>query len=245
MISRPLTRVTNSTEMALSAQSAPLAAEGQALVFEGGVTDGVLVSNGAPIATGSQSFAGFVFVGTSAYPFPEMDVARCEVLTVGTDGSVTLGEAADGTSASVNSIAVFNNETGAKITGATWAPTSPTLITGLTAGMVVRVVYSAALNAVRAAALYGHTQPGGYAGNYVGQVGMITRGFVATSEFDTSLDWSTANTSATTAIVAGANGKLKLGASDGSAGAVVKGRVTRLPDDMYPFLGITFNSENA
>lgn len=240
MISRPLTRATNSTEMALSAKSAPLAAEGQALVFEGGVTDGVLVSNGTPVAAGTQAFAGFVFVGTSAYPFPEMDIARCEILTAASDGTVTLGEAADN-----GSVAVFDNETGVKVTAATFDPTKPTLVSGLTPAEVVRVVYSSALNAVRAAALYGNVQPGGYAGNYVGQVGMITRGFVATSEFDTAADWTTANTSATTALVAGPNGKVVLGNTDGSSGAVISGRVTRLPDDLYPFLGITFNSENA
>lgn len=235
MISRPLSRVTNSTEVFL-APGQTVTAEGQAMVYSpGSSANGVIVGTGAA----NEAFAGFVFAGTSAYVFPEGTATKSETVLVGAAGSVTLAEKP----LSAAAVSIYDLTAGTFPT--VTLDTDGQTVTGLTGGDTVKIVYTYNLTVVQAQALYGTVQPGGYAGQIVDQVGIATRGFIATSEFNTGLNWALAGSDATHAIVVGANGVLTMGSNTGSAGAVVPGQVTRLPDDFYPFLGISFNSQNA
>lgn len=229
MISRPLTRVVNSTEMTV-APGAVILAEGQALVRSAGATSlGVLPSTG----TASDIFQGFAFAGTSAYPFPEQYTNKVETFTVPATGTVVLSvEPISG------QVGVYDVTLGEAVTGFTVTGQS---VSGLTVGDVVTVTYKYPLTIVQATALYGNVQPGGYAGAYVSQIGVITRGFILTSEFDSSKDWNQAGATAATQIVCGAAGQLTLG-TPGTDGVAFPGTVVRLPDEYYPYLGVEFSA---
>ncbi len=232
MISRPLTRVVNSTEMFV-APGATILAEGSALVRVGGATSaGVQPSTGAA----GEVFVGLSFAGTSAYPFPEGSGNKVEEFTVGIGGVVTLAR-----TPLTGAVGVYDLTLGrALVAGTDFTLVSNTL-TGLTVGDDIVATYRFNLSVVEAVALYGNVQPGGYSGAYVNQIGVIRSGFVMTSEFDASKSWAGAGATAATALVAGANGQLTLG-TVGTNGASVPGAVTRVPDDGYPFLGIEFTA---
>jgi hypothetical protein len=229
MISRPLTRVVNSTEMFL-APGAVLQAEGQALVRVPGATAaGVQPSSGAA----GELFQGFVFIGTSAYPLPEATTNKVETFLVPLTGQVVLAETPLSGQISVFDVTLGHAVTPSGVTGNT--------VSGLTAGDTVNVTYKYQLSVVQAVALRGDVQPGGYSGAYVNQVGVVTRGFILTDQFDASQDYTQTGTTGK-ALICGQAGVVTLGAGDGTAGAVVPGTVTRLPDDSYPFLGIEFSA---
>lgn len=239
MISRPLTRVVNSTEMFL-VPGTVLQAEGQALVrLPGGMQKGVTPSTGVA----GEMFQGFVFVGTSAYPFPEMTTSKVETIVAGLGGRIVLAE----TPIAPAQVLFFDTVQNTVVTG-TVDPTNPNAFTGFTQGNAIRATYKYNMSVVQAVALRGDVQPGGYSGAYVNQVGVVTRGLIFTDQFDTSKDYSTlgrfvAGTSGpVNALVVAAGGQVTVGPSDGSAGAVIPGTAVRLPDDMYPFLGIEFSA---
>lgn len=235
MISRPLTRVVNSTEMVV-APAAVILAEGQALVRSAGATSvGVLPSTG----TATDIFQGFAFAGTSAYPFPEQYTNKVEPLLVPATGSVVLSM-----TPLPGQYAVTNAETGAPVTGTTL---TGNVVSGLTPGDTVNVAYKYAMTIVQATALYGNVQPGGYSGAYVNQIGVITRGFILTSEFDLGANWAAAGSTGNEVLL-GASGQLTLASSPnatGIASTAVKfpGTVVQLPNQLYPFLGVEFSAQ--
>jgi hypothetical protein len=96
------------------------------------------------------------------------------------------------------------------------------------------VTYKYALSAVQARALQGDVQPGGYAGEYVGQVGLLKRGIIYTSEFDAAVNWAAA-----TEIKLGVNGIIT---DQTGTGAAIKGYVVSVPNVETPFLGIEFSA---
>lgn len=221
MISRPLTRVVNSAEMN-TAPGAVILSEGQALVRTNGATSaGVLPATG----TSNDVFMGFAFAGTSAYPFPESYTNKVETFVVPTGGSVTLSQ-------TPISGQVFAFDTTSN-TAPTITVTGKT-VSGLTAGDTVVVTYKYAMTVVQAQALFGNVQPGGYSGAYVGQIGVITRGVVYTSEFDASKNWAAA-----TAIKLAANGQLT---DQSGSGVAIQGVVIAAPSESYPYLGIDFSA---
>lgn len=230
MISRPLTRVVNSTEMAV-APGAVILAEGQALVRSLGATSaGVLPSTG----TATDFFQGFAFAGTSAYPFPEQYTNKIETFLVPSTGIVVLSE-----TPIAGQVFVLDTTTN---TGSTPTPVGKT-ISGLTAGDTVVVTYKYSMTVVQAMALFGNVQPGGYAGAYVGQIGVITRGFVMTSEFDSSKNWAVAGAGAGNDIIFGAAGQLTMGTYAAGTNVKFPGTVVRLPDTLYPYLGVDFSAQ--
>lgn len=229
MISRPLTRVVNSTEMAV-APGAVILAEGQALVrTSGAMSQGVMPSTGA----NTDIFQGFSFAGTSAYPFPEQYTNKFESFLVPSSGTIVL------TFTPISGqVFIFDTTTNAPATG--WTNTNGT-ITGLTSGDTVNVTYKYSMSVTQTVALYGNVQPGGYSGAYVGQIGVVTRGFVMTDQFDASQNWAGATNSGATQIVLGAAGQLTLG-TPGTNGIAFPGTVVRVPDELYPFLGVEFSA---
>ncbi len=119
------------------------------------------------------------------------------------------------------------------------AVASPTVVgkqvTGLTVGNEVTVTYKYPLTVVQARALVGDVQPGGYSGAYVGQIGLIKRGLIYTSEFDSSKDWAAA-----TGIKLAAGGQVT--DQSGSGVALTDALIVAVPGTEVPFLGIEFSA---
>lgn len=227
----PFTKTADSTEM-LAAPGAVFTAEGQALVRAASApAAGVLPGTGV---AANDIFVGFAFAGTSALPFPESYTNKVEQFLVPVTGVVTL---------SLTPVAgqVFLHDDTAGTANS--APTvSGKQVTGLTAGNQVTITYKYATTVVQARALFGDVQPGGYVGAYVGQIGVITRGSIWTSEFDSSANWAAAGVDASHQIVVGANGQLKLG-TVGTNGVGIPGAyVIGTPGQDVPFLGIRFSA---
>lgn len=225
----PFTKGEQSTEM-IVAPGAQFYAEGQvAVVAQGATSAGVMPSTG----TSADVFAGFVFAGTSAAPFNEAYYNKVEQFTVPSTGIVTLS-----LTPVSGQVSTFDNTT-STFNG---TPTvSGSNVTGLTAGDTVTVTYKYALTVIQARALFGDIQPGGYVGNYVGQIGVITRGTVWTSEYAANQNWAGAGASGSTQLVAIANGQVSLG-TPGTTGVAIPGYVIGVPGQEVPFLGITFNA---
>ena len=232
----PFTKIADSTEM-LTAPGAIFTAEGQALVRSASApAAGVLPSTG----TSADIFVGFAIAGTSALPFPESYTNKVEQFLVPTGGTVTLS-----LTPVAGQVFVFDNTTNAVVANPT---VSGNQITGLTAGDEVTVTYKYAMSVVQERALFGDVQPGGYVGAYVGQIGVITRGVIWTSEFDASKNWAAAGNGANTIVLA-ANGQLTLGTPGAfSAGvqaapvAIPGAYVVGVPGQDQPYLGIAFSA---
>jgi hypothetical protein len=227
MIYFPLSKFVDSAETVV-APGAAITAEGQALVrMPGAPAKGVTPSMAAD---DTEIFAGFAVAGVSAAPLALTHASKVEEFVVPASGVATLAF-----TPVANELSVFNLTTMAAVAPAGPASTGagPTL-TGLTAGTTVRVTYKYALSAVQARALQGDVQPGGYAGEYVGQVGLIKRGLIFTDQFDASVDWSAA-----TEIKLAANGTIT---DQSGTGAAIKGYVVTVPNVETPFLGIEFSA---
>lgn len=228
----PFTKVEQSTEM-LTAPGATFYAEGQAVVRTAGATSaGVLPSTG----TANDVFCGFSFAGTSALPFPEAFYNKVEQFLVPVTGAVTLS-----LTPVAGQVFVIDNTTNTPVTNPT---VSGNQVTGLTAGDEVTVTYKYTLSVIQERALFGDVQPGGYVGAYIGQIGVITRGTIWTSEFDASKNWAAAGTP-TAQILLAANGQVTMG-TPGTGGAaplaIPNAYVSGVPGQDQPFLGITFSA---
>jgi len=248
MISRPLTRIVNSIEMAvLSTPQVPYPsfAEGMALVRTAGVTSaGVSPSTG----TATDVFAGFAFAGTSAYPFQENYTNSVETYVVA-GGQISLNFVPVGSGTAQVQLFIFDNTTNTPVTltGATQTTAGSTTVTGLTTGDTVTATYKFATSIIQEVSIVGNVQPGGYSGALVGQIGVITRGVVYTDQFDASQNWAAASAGAATQIILGANGQLTLGTPVGGGGAALAGTlfpgfVVAAPNEYYPFLAVEFSA---
>lgn len=217
----PKQKNTLSHEAAIAA-GASFSAEGQAAVRTSGAT-----ANGVSPATGGASdvFAGFVIVGTSAAPLAEPYYNKVETFLVPSTGTITLSLTPVSGQVSVLDVTAGSAVSSPSVSGAN--------ITGLTSAHTVTVTYKYSVTVQQSINLQGNVQPGGYAGAQVGQVGLITRGTVYTSEFDASVDWAAA-----TAIKLKANGQLT---DQSGSGNTVKGFVVDLPTEEIPFLGVEFD----
>jgi hypothetical protein len=229
----PFGKFEQSIEM-LQAPGASFQAEGQVVVRTNGNQ-----SAGVQPSTGNTTdiFCGFAIAGTSALPFAEPTYSKVETFLVPATGVVTLSV----TPASAADVGVFDLTTNAPVTGFTVAGAK---VSGLTAGDQVQVTYKYDLTVVQRRALFGDIQPGGYVGDTIGQIGVVTRGTVYTTEFDHSANWAAAGSSAATTIVAKANGQLGLG-TPGTAPAgiaIPNAYIVSLPTQDVPFLGITFSA---
>ena len=104
------------------------------------------------------------------------------------------------------------------------------------AGKTVMVVYKYSLTVVQAQALVGTGVPGGtWPSNVTGSIGVIQRGLVYTSMYDTSVNWATA----TTAKVA--NGMFI--ASSGTGASLASNcYIAQIPTVASPFLGVAIRA---
>jgi hypothetical protein len=224
MIYFPLSRFPDSAET-IVAPGVAIGAEGQALVRAPGVT-GVMP---AAAEDDTEVFVGFAVAGVSAAPLAITEASKVEEFVVPASGVVTLAF-----TPKAGELAVYNLTTKEPEVAAGPASTGvgPTLI-DMTPGTTARITYKYTLNAVQARALQGDVQPGGYAGAYVGQIGLIKRGLIFTDQFDAAVDWAAA-----TAIKLAADGKLTNEEGDG---AQINGYVVAVPGVENPFLGIEFS----
>ena len=220
-INLPITRVEFSTEMAL-APGVAVQAEGAALVrAAGNQANGVLASTG----TDQDKFVGFSIAGTSAAPFAEPFANKVErFIAAGT--SYKLGRIPVAGQFQVWNITDQEPETDATLTN--------DVIGGLTDGVEYEVTYKYALTVFEAVTLAGDVQPGGYSGNSYGQVGVVTRGKIATSEFDASKNWRAA-----TAVKLAPNGQLT---DQSGTGVEINAVIEAVPSEDYPQLVIRFDA---
>jgi len=204
------------------APAAVFTSEGQAAVRASGNTAaGVLPSTG----TSSDIFAGFVTAGTSAAPFREQYASKVEKFVVPTSGSVTLAR----TPVS-GQLFAYNDTDGAAISAPTVAGD---VVSGLPAGDEVTITYRFALTDLESTTLFGNVVPGGYIGAQIGQIGLVTKGIVYTSNFDNSVNWAAA-----TAIKLAANGQLT---DQSGTGVTIPAFVVELPSSDIAYLGIEFD----
>lgn len=102
-------------------------------------------------------------------------------------------------------------------------------------GVAFVTSYKFALTVAQSIASQGMQDPGGPAGRYLGQVGLITRGDVFTDQFDTLADWSV--TSPTLKL--GANGQF----TQGGSGATIPGYIIAIPTVGAALLGFHVNAD--
>lgn len=225
MIRFPNTRSTLSKEVKV-APFARFTAEGQAAVYSKGATvEGVLPATG----TATDIFAGFVIAGGGAAPFLESYTNAVDEGEVTQAGTITLRFAP----ISAEAILVVDAETNEVV--ADTKTLTGNVVSGLTsvAGKAVRVTYKYEMTYRQAVALQGDSEIGGYSGAQVDQIGVIERGQVFISEYDTSVDWRTAET-----INLAANGQV----TSGGSGVEIKGIIIQVPTYEEPFLGIDFDT---
>lgn len=226
MLYLPLSKFPDSAETVV-APGATIDAEGQALVrAPGAISTGVTPSMAA---SANEIFVGFAIAGVSAAPLIAPYAAKVEEFVVPASGTITLAQ-----TPVAGQILVFNVGTNAVIAITGGVTLVGKVLAGLPVATTVRVTYKYALTVVQARALQGDVQPGGYAGAYVGQVGVVKRGLIYTSEFNASVNWAAA-----TAIKLAANGQIT---DQTGSGATIKGYVTSLPTQDVPFLGIEFDA---
>lgn len=128
------------------------------------------------------------------------------------------------------------------VSAATTAPASGTVnIAGNTltfnadmAGQPVLITYRYALTAQQAASYVGDGITQTLGADVSGTIGVIERGRIFTSNFDTSVDW----TAASPKITLAAGGFITIGGT----GTAINGRIYALPTAESPFLGIQFDS---
>lgn len=223
MIYFPLTRIVDSAETVV-APGSNITAEGQALIrVTAAPATGTTVSAGAA----SEVFAGFSVLGVSAAPLPVLYATKVESFVVPGSGIIELAQ-----TPVAGQLAVFDETDNAAIA-------TPTVVgktvTGLDAGNTVKVTYKYAPTTVQQRALQGDVQPGGYAGAYVGQVGLMKRGTLYTDQFDASKNWAAA-----TGIKLAANGQIT--DQSGTGVAIAGAYVVAVPNQEVPFLGIEFSA---
>src|SRR5262249_12148015 len=107
-------------------------------------------------------------------------------------------------------------------------------VTGLPPGDDVVVTYKYQLSVNQARALQGDTQPGGYSGAYIGQIGLLKRGIIYTSEFDASKNWAPA-----TSVKAAAGGQVT---DNSGSGITLPAQIIAAPSSEVTFLGLEFSA---
>lgn len=220
------TRINDSSDMRL-AKSAKIIAEGQALVYVPGE-----VALAPAKGEANEVFAGFVMRRTSAAPVIEDYMTKVErfVIAAPEEGDPSVELQFEPLSSSV---CVIDLSTGTALA----APTVEGKVLTSSAfknDMEIEVVYKYALTVVQARSIFGDIQPGGAAGNLLGQVGCAKRGQIYTSWFDTAVNWRTAKQ-----IKLAANGMIT---NENGTGTVINAYVVAVPNVDEPFLGIEFSA---
>jgi hypothetical protein len=173
-----------------------------------------------------EVFAGFVLAQTSAAPFLEQTAVIVETHVVGAAGTVALNFTPLASSTSVE-----DTTTGAAVANPS---VSGSIVSGLTAGDVVKVTYTYALTVSQAIGLMGNAIPSGYAGSLLGSTGCSQGGRIYLSTFDTSKNWAAA-----TGVKLGANGQVT---DQTGSGVSIGALIVAVPTQDIPFLGLEFNA---
>lgn len=229
MLYFPNTRIFDSVERPI-APSQTIDAEGAALVVSmSGGAFGVQLSAG----TSGEKFAGVSLasvINPSSY-------ANVEDITVGAGATYTLAL----TNLS-NTLFVYDLTTSTVIAAGNPGTTANQYsIAGTTitfhsgqVGHSVRIAYRYTPTVQQIRTIQGDEPAGRAAMFTLGSVGVITRGDVMTSQFDTAVNWNAANP----AVVLGANGLFTIGGT----GVAVPGYVTSVPTPDSPYLGLHFSA---
>jgi hypothetical protein len=208
-----------STELPI-ASGASIAAEGQALVGASPLgVFGVAPSAG----TSGEIFLGLAVsqqIALTSYPKVE------EFVDPNTDTWVLARTPLSST------FSLYDETANALLTGGgtdyTLSSKTLTMNTALR-GHTLRAVYKFAPSAVEARAIMGDVYPGGAAGTSIGQVGIIQKGTVYTTEYDSTLNWNQ-----TATVKTGANGLLVQSGN----GATVNCVIVSVPTLTNPYLGL-------
>lgn len=227
MIYGPFSKYVDSSE-AIVAPGAVIDHEGMVLVrSKTAQFQGVKPSTG----TADDLFAGFSIAGTSAAPFIEGFANKQETFSadiVGTSVELQFAPLP-------NQVFAFDLSTNAAVTPIT---VTGKTVSGLTPGHAVQITYKYTLTVVQARSLQGDQQPGGYSGAYVGQIGLLKRGLIYTSEFDASKNWMAA-----TEVRTGAGGQVTdQSGSAGGPGVVIPAQIVAIPSSEVTFLGLEFSA---
>lgn len=230
MLYFPQTHIENSVERVVAAGSL-ITAEGAALVRVN-----VAGAIGVRLSTGT---AGEILTGVSINSVTNLTQApRIETSVLGSTNAVFVGAAPiAGTSRVVADTTVLTLAAAPSATNYAVDPTNPQRLLFDPSFQTKRitVVYQYAPTLAQAMALQGNVLPGGPAGQYLGQVGVITRGDVYTDQWDTSADWNAAP-----GVVLAANGKF--GPAPNAAAAIRGVEILELPTASRSYLGLTINA---
>lgn len=214
------TRIVDSTS-AIVAPGALIQASGAALVrLDGAQAAGVQLSTGVA----GETFVGFSFALSSGTPFLETVTNKVEVYIVPGSGTITLSRTPVG-----GQISVWDETAGAAVTDPS---VTGAQVTGLEPQHRVEVTYKYVETVFEARTRLGDAAPGGYSGDTYGQIGVITKGRIYTTEFDASVDWRAA-----TAIKMNPNGQIT---DQNGTGNAIPGTIIDVPGVDYPELGIEF-----
>jgi len=213
MLNLTASKIARSEELPFS-PAAPVTAVGQALV-----------QNGTFVKPGTGG-AGELFVGVAlAQPLTLLNFPAVESLVANASGIVTLAN-----TPIAGTLRVYAPDLTANLTVGTPASnTTEYSISGATitehvsrAGKTTIAYYQFVPTTAQARLIQGDIQPGGAASLTTGTVGVIRAGTVFTSEYDPTVDWTTANP----AIKVGANARFTIG---GAGAAVPNAQVISAP----------------
>jgi hypothetical protein len=233
MLYFPNTRIESSVERAV-ASGVTIQAEGIALVAD--YTGGVF---GVKPSTGG---AGDKFVGVAFNrPIDLFSVARIDSGVVPVGLTLLVGQPI-----MAGTLRVVNASTNAALTVVPGAPAAGEVqidpgnpaqlnFNAAQAGITARATYRFAPTVAQSVAMQGMQDPGGPAGHYLGQIGVVRAGDVFTDQFDTTADWN----SGTIDLKLGANGLF----TNGGAGVSVPGYVLAVPSEGSATLGIHINAD--
>lgn len=207
-----------STELPIAA-SAAIAAEGQALV--GATVNGVFGVSPSAGSAGENFLGLAVSQQIALSTFPKVQ----EFVDPNTD-TITLARTPN-----ASTLAVYNVTTNTMLTVTTHYTITGNVVTMNASfrGNTIRFIYKFSPTAVEARAIMGDVYPGGAAGTSIGQVGIIQKGVVYTTEYDSTKDWTQ-----TVAVKSGANGQL----TQGGSGATVNCTIVQAPNTTNPYLGL-------
>lgn len=205
----------------------------------------ILTSVGCALVQGSVGTvkpgtggAGELFVGVSlSQPLSLLNFPKTETLVTNAGATVTLAKAPI-----AGTLRVIATELGSALTVGDPTTVSTTYsISGQVitvhasrVGKSETVFYHFAPTVAEARTLQGDTQPGGAASLTTGTVGVIQAGLVVTTEYDTTVDWTTANP----VVKVGANARFTIG---GSGAVVPNAQVRQVPSSTDGMLSLYFS----
>lgn len=229
MLYFPQTRIEHSVERTV-AQGSQINAEGAALVrVTIGGAIGVKQSTGA---TGERLTGVSINSVTSLTQAPSI-----QEVVLGNTNSIVLGaEPIPGTIRVVVGPTALDAGPSASATAYSVDPANPRrlILDSSFQGKKVTITYLYAPTLAQAMALQGNILPGGPAGQYLGQVGVVTRGDIYTDQWDTTADWASA-----VGVVLAANGRF--GPAATVAAAIQGVEILELPTAARSYLGLTIN----